>query len=176
MARPTIQAPIAYKILIVGTSSAGKSSLAIHFTYDQYVTGYEPTITDSYRKRVVIDNKEAYIEIVVIGSDDYTAKRDNYFRSADGFLCVFSIIDRQSFLAVNEFRDHILRIKNNNINTSDNVSIVLVGTNAHLDNKRCVSIDEANSLANNWKVPYIETSAKSRDSCDRYFSNILIIS
>ena len=31
------------------------------------------------------------------GQEDYAAIRDNYFRSGEGFLCVFSITDGDSF-------------------------------------------------------------------------------
>lgn len=38
------------------------------------------------------------------GQEDYAAIRDNYFRSGEGFLCVFSITEDESFQATQEFR------------------------------------------------------------------------
>lgn len=66
---------------------------------------YEPTKADSYRKKVVLDGEEAQIDILdTAGQEDYAAIRDNYFRSGEGFLLVFSITEPESFAATAEFR------------------------------------------------------------------------
>jgi len=71
----------------------------------QFVEDYEPTKADSYRKKVLLDGEEVQIDILdTAGQEDYAAIRDNYFRSGEGFLCVFSIIDQESFQATAEFR------------------------------------------------------------------------
>ena len=71
----------------------------------KFVEDYEPTKADSYRKKVLLDDNEVQIDILdTAGQEDYAAIRDNYFRSGEGFLCVFSIIEHESFSAVNEFR------------------------------------------------------------------------
>lgn len=94
--------------------------------YDEFVEDYEPTKADSYRKKVstiawlkvvkvchrflvtfqvVLDGEEVQIDILdTAGQEDYAAIRDNYFRSGEGFLCVFSITDDESFQATQEFR------------------------------------------------------------------------
>lgn len=74
------------------------------FTY-QFVEDYEPTKADSYRKKVVLDGEEVQIDILdTAGQEDYAAIRDNYFRSGEGFLCVFSITELESFAATADFR------------------------------------------------------------------------
>ena len=71
----------------------------------QFVEDYEPTKADSYRKKVMLDGEEVQIDILdTAGQEDYAAIRDNYFRSGEGFLCVFSITDDDSFQATQEFR------------------------------------------------------------------------
>lgn len=66
---------------------------------------YEPTKADSYRKKVVLDGEEVQIDILdTAGQEDYAAIRDNYFRSGEGFLLVFSITEPESFSASAEFR------------------------------------------------------------------------
>jgi len=78
-------------------------TVARHFV--QFVEDYEPTKADSYRKRVILDGEEAQIDILdTAGQEDYAAIRDNYFRSGEGFLCVFSIIDSESFQAAVDLR------------------------------------------------------------------------
>lgn len=54
---------------------------------------------------MVLDGEEVQIDILdTAGQEDYAAIRDNYFRSGEGFLCVFSITEPESFDATQEFR------------------------------------------------------------------------
>lgn len=53
----------------------------------------------------MLDGEEVQIDILdTAGQEDYAAIRDNYFRSGEGFLCVFSITEDDSFQATQEFR------------------------------------------------------------------------
>ena len=74
----------------------------------QFVEDYEPTKADSYRKKVVLDGEEVQIDILdTAGQEDYAAIRDNYFRSGEGFLLVFSITEQESFSSTAEFRSEV---------------------------------------------------------------------
>jgi Ras-related protein Ral-A len=87
-----------HKVIMVGSGGVGKSALTLQFMYDEFVEDYEPTKADSYRKKVVLDGEEVQIDILdTAGQEDYAAIRDNYFRSGEGFLCVFSITEEESF-------------------------------------------------------------------------------
>ncbi|EYB84024.1 hypothetical protein Y032_0324g2533 [Ancylostoma ceylanicum] len=133
-------APVVHKVIMVGTGGVGKSALTLQFMYDEFVEEYEPTKADSYRKKVVLDGEECSIDILdTAGQEDYSAIRDNYYRSGEGFICVFSILDMDSFDATTEFREQILRVKN-----SDNsIPIVLVGNKADLREERVVPLEMA---------------------------------
>lgn len=79
-------------------------------SFFKFVEDYEPTKADSYRKKVVLDGEEAQIDILdTAGQEDYAAIRDNYFRSGEGFLCVFSITEDDSFQSTQEFR-YIIKV------------------------------------------------------------------
>ena len=65
---------------------------------------YDPTKADSYRRKVVLDGEEVRIDILDTAGQEDSAVRDNYFRSGEGFLCVFSITDLESFQSTAEFR------------------------------------------------------------------------
>ena len=60
------------------------------------------------------------------------------------------------------FREQILRVKND-----ENIPFLLVGNKMDLDTKRQVSFEEASRKANEWKVMYVETSAKTRANVDK---------
>lgn len=93
-----------HKVIMVGSGGVGKSALTLQFMYDEFVVDYEPTKADSYRKKVVLDGEEVQIDILdTAGQEDYAAIRDNYFRAGEGFLCVFSITENESFQVTYSF-------------------------------------------------------------------------
>ena len=135
----------------------------------QFVEDYEPTKADSYRKALILDGVECQIDILdTAGQEDYAAIRDNYFRSGEGFLCVFSITEAESFAATTEFREQILRVKGD-----EKIPFLLVGNKNDLEDKRQVSAEEAQEKAMEWKVTYVETSAKTRANVDKVFFDLM---
>jgi len=160
---------VPFKVIMVGSGGVGKSALTLQFMYEEFVEDYEPTKADSYRKKVILDGQEYHIDILdTAGQEDYAAIRDNYFRSGEGFLCVFSIAEQESLTCAHELREQILRVKND-----DNIPFVLVGNKADLEDRRVVSKEAATEQATSWKVPYIETSAKTRQNVDLIFYELL---
>ncbi|KAL7976840.1 hypothetical protein Chor_008789, partial [Crotalus horridus] len=158
-----------HKVIMVGSGGVGKSALTLQFMYDEFVEDYEPTKADSYRKRVVLDGEEVQIDILdTAGQEDYAAIRDNYFRSGEGFLCVFSITELESFAATADFREQILRVKED-----ENVPFLLVGNKSDLEDRRQVSVEEAKIRADQWNVNYVETSAKTRANVDKVFFDLM---
>lgn len=161
--------PALHKVIMVGSGGVGKSALTLQFMYDEFVEDYEPTKADSYRKKVVLDGEEVQIDILdTAGQEDYAAIRDNYFRSGEGFLCVFSITEAESFQATAEFREQILRVK-----SDENIPFLLVGNKADLEEKRQVSLADAQARARQWNIPYVETSAKTRANVDKVFFDLM---
>ncbi|XP_061186034.1 ras-related protein Ral-A-like isoform X2 [Saccostrea echinata] len=165
----TQQPQVIHKVIMVGSGGVGKSALTLQFMYDEFVEDYEPTKADSYRKKVVLDGEEVQIDILdTAGQEEYAAIRDNYFRSGEGFLCLFSITEQESFQATVDFREQILRVKND-----DTIPFLLVGNKADLEDKRYVSVEEAQERAKQWNVPYVETSAKTRANVDKVFYDLM---
>jgi Ras-related protein Ral-A len=169
MSKKPTNGPALHKVIMVGSGGVGKSALTLQFMYDEFVEDYEPTKADSYRKKVVLDGEEVQIDILdTAGQEDYAAIRDNYFRSGEGFLCVFSITDDESFQATQEFREQILRVKND-----ESIPFLLVGNKCDLNDKRKVSMTECHNRAQQWGVPYVETSAKTRENVDKCFYQLV---
>jgi len=73
---------------------------------------YDPTIEDSYRKQVEIDQETCLLDILdTAGQEEFSAMRDQYMRTGQGFLCVYAITSRSSFEEISAFREQILRVK-----------------------------------------------------------------
>ena len=161
--------PLLHKVIMVGSGSTGKSALTLQFMYDEFVEEYEPTKADSYQKKVVLDAEEVQIDLLdTAGEEDYAAIRDKNFRSREGFLCVFSITQDESFQAAKEFREQIVRVKG-----KETIPFILVGNKSDLTDQRAVTLENAQAQANEWKVPYVETSAKTRENVDKVFFDLM---
>merc|ERR1719364_674433 len=83
--------------------------------------------------------------------------RDQYMRTGQGFLCVYSITSKGTFEEIANFREQILRVKD-----ADKVPMVIVGNKLDLDAERVVSQQEGKELAASFGCPWMETSAKAR--------------
>uniref|UniRef100_A0A6I8NAC9 small monomeric GTPase n=1 Tax=Ornithorhynchus anatinus TaxID=9258 RepID=A0A6I8NAC9_ORNAN len=146
-----------YKLVVVGAGGVGKSALTIQLIQNHFVDEYDPTIEDSYRKQVVIDGETCLLDILdTAGQEEYSAMRDQYMRTGEGFLCVFAINNSKSFADINLYREQIKRVKD-----SDDVPMVLVGNKCDLPT-RTVDTKQAHELAKSYGIPFIETSAKTR--------------
>lgn len=102
------------------------------------------------------------------GQEEYSAMRDQYIRTGQGFLCVYSINSRISFDAMTNFRNHILRVKD-----EESYPIVIVGNKCDLEKEREVSFNEGKELARSFEAPFFETSAKARINVEEAFFQLV---
>ncbi|KAK4982736.1 RAS1 protein [Elasticomyces elasticus] len=94
--------------------------------------------------------------------------REQYMRTGEGFLLVYSITSRQSFEEIMTFQQQILRVKD-----KDYFPIIVVGNKCDLEAERQVSTQEGRNLAQRFGCKFIETSAKSRINVDNAFYDIV---
>uniref|UniRef100_H2Z5G0 Small monomeric GTPase n=1 Tax=Ciona savignyi TaxID=51511 RepID=H2Z5G0_CIOSA len=160
----------AYKLVVVGGGGVGKSALTIQFIQSYFVTDYDPTIEDSYRKQCVIDARVGNLDILdTAGQEEFSAMREQYMRSGEGFLLVFSVADKLSFNEIHNFHRQILRVKDR-----DEFPMILVGNKCDLEAPtRCVTMSEAKAMAKEFNVPYIETSAMLKVNVDQAFYDLV---
>ena len=143
-----------YKLVVVGGGGVGKSCLTIQLIQSHFVDEYDPTIEgmpwvdrafsflltnllgqDSYRKQCVIDDEVALLDVLdTAGQEEYSAMREQYMRTGEGFLLVYCINSRQSFEEILTFQQQILRVKD-----KDYFPIIIVGNKCDLDAERVVS-------------------------------------
>jgi len=158
-----------YKLVIVGGGGVGKSALTIQLIQNHFIDEYDPTIEDSYRKQVNIDDETCLLDILdTAGQEEYSAMRDQYMRTGQGFLCVYAITSRTSFDEVSSFREQILRVKD-----ADKVPLVICGNKCDLGSERQVSKSEGQDLAKSFDAPFMETSAKARLNVEESFFQLV---
>ena len=116
---------------------------------------HDPTVEDSYT--VIIQTSkgdERHFKILdTAGEDDYQTMIDEWIKTADGFLLLFAINDKESF---NSLKGIITKIKKNN---KEKAPMILVGNKCDLDKNREVEKEQAMDFAKTINAKYYETSA-----------------
>ncbi|EDK37424.2 hypothetical protein PGUG_01522 [Meyerozyma guilliermondii ATCC 6260] len=127
-----------YKLVVVGGGGVGKSALTIQLVQSHFVDEYDPTIEDSYRKPCTIDGEQVLLDVLdTAGQEEYSAMREQYMRTGEGFLLVYSINSRDSLEELQQFYEQIQRVKD-----SDTVPVLVVGNKCDLEIERQVSYEE----------------------------------
>tara|TARA_B100001093_G_scaffold516189_1_gene594374 strand:+ start:171 stop:755 length:585 start_codon:yes stop_codon:yes gene_type:complete len=145
-------------IYVLGSGGVGKSALTLRFMSDRFEDDYEPTIEDSFRKQIIVDDKYEIINVVdTAGQEEYKSLQSGWIEKGDGFIIVYSIIDENTFYEVEELVDSISRMRENL-----NIPIIIVGNKVDLQNERKVSYQKGKKLGETFEVPFFETSAKEK--------------
>ena len=159
-----------YKLVLVGKGGVGKNALAMqlveyYFSPDRVL--YHRATDDSYRKQVLIDGETCILDILEAMNSQFTAAREMYLKNGEGFLCVFAVDSMKSFEDIESHREDILRVKD-----LDDVPMVLVGNKIDLPHHE-VDQKLAQSYAKDHHMPYIETSAKTKQGVEDAFYTLV---
>jgi len=158
----------AVKLLVLGSSQCGKSAITLQYCSGIFLDKYVPTIEDSYRQIVKLEESRACMtEILDLSGTEFVSLRDIYISNADGFVIVFDITSRASFDHLDAIRDLVVHIKE-----PSPAPIVLVGTKCDMESKREVSSEEGQQVAKSWNCTFLETSAKDNYNISQVFQTI----
>jgi len=158
-----------YKIVVLGSGGVGKSALTLRLISDEFAEEYDPTIEDSYRKQVMIENEPALLDILdTAGQEEYSSLQDQWIREGDGYLIVYSIISKQTFEDAGVLREKIIRIQD-----KETFPLVLCGNKCDLKEGREVSEKDGKDMAGEWGCPFFETSAKTNFQTEASFFSVV---
>ncbi|KAJ5079294.1 ras-like protein [Anaeramoeba ignava] len=161
-----------YKVVIVGSGGVGKSAITMQFIQSKFVEDYDPTVEDSYRKQIVVENEKCLLDIAdTAGQEEFGPLRSVYLRAGEGFVMVFSIVEKNTFEEIKMLKDQIVRIKD--VESIHDIPLILVGNKSDLEDKREVTQQQMKELADSWDCPFFETSAKNNSNIDECFQQIV---
>ncbi|XP_008564773.1 PREDICTED: GTP-binding protein REM 2 [Galeopterus variegatus] len=146
-----------FKVMLVGESGVGKSTLAGTFGGLQGDSAHElENPVDTYERRIMVDKEEVTVVVYDIWEQEDTGGwlRDHCLQTGDAFLIVFSVTDRKSFSKVPET---LLRLRAGR--PHHDLPVILVGNKSDLARSREVSLEEGRHLAGTLSCKHIETSA-----------------
>lgn len=158
---------LTFKILILGDSNVGKTSILLTYTDKFFTETHVATIGVEYKiKSIKIKNYNIRLQIWdTSGQERFKSLTGNFIRGSDGIIFVYDITNRKSFDAIKEW------IKNAESN-ADGFEQLLVGNKCDLNNRRQVEKELADKLAAKKGIKNFETSAKTDVNIDKVFETL----
>lgn len=156
------------KLLLIGDSGVGKSCLLLRFCDDSFATSFITTIGIDFKVRTInVDGRKVRLQIWdTAGQERFRTITTAYYRGAMGILLVYDISDSSSFQNVRNWVGSISEY------AAENVNVLLVGNKADMDDKRQVTRAQGQALADDYRIKFFETSAKTNLNVVEVFTSI----
>jgi len=160
------------KVIILGNSGVGKTSLMNQYVNKKFSNQYKATIgADFLTKEVMVDDRLVTMQIWdTAGQERFQSLGVAFYRGADCCVLTYDVTDPESFKSLDSWRDEFL------IQASprdpENFPFVVLGNKVDLEN-RSVSARRAQSWCHGKNdIPYFETSAKEAINVEQAFQTI----
>ena len=162
------EAQIVLKLLLLGDSSVGKTSILLKYISNKFDDSSISTVGVDYMDKI-IDYNKFKIKLQIwdtSGEEKFRTITKNFYRNADGLLVVFDLTKKESY-------DHIRSWINEAKENNDKLKTLLIGNKLDLKDERIVAIDVAKQFAEKNNLKYIETSAKDGTNINESFQAII---
>uniref|UniRef100_U5EXH4 Ras-related protein Rab-35 n=1 Tax=Corethrella appendiculata TaxID=1370023 RepID=U5EXH4_9DIPT len=156
-----------FKLLIIGDSGVGKSSLLIRFSDNTFSGSYITTIGVDFKIRTVVINGER-VKLQIwdtAGQERFRTITNTYYRGTHGVIVVYDVTNGESFANVKRW---LQEIESN----CDVVNKVLVGNKNDDPQHKVVITEDAQRFANQMDIQLFETSAKDNINVEEMFLSI----
>ena len=154
-----------FKVLLLGNSDVGKSSLLLRVVDSVWNETFVPTIGVDFKvKTVEIGDKKVKMQIWdTAGQERFRNVISTYFRGGNGLLLIYDITNKDSFKNLESWLIEIEK------NASENILKLLIGNKSDLEEDREISKEEGQAFANRNGMQFMETSAKMNTNVDEAF-------
>ena len=157
-----------FKIILIGNSGVGKSSILQRYIQKVFNDSYSSTIgVDFFMKSITIGDKSIKLQLWdTAGTEKFRSITTGYYRGADAAFVVFDLSAKSSFKAVSEWIENYYKYKN----PDSEKNVVLIGNKVDLVDKREVTQEEAENYVKDNNIFYFETSAKEGKNIEECFN------
>ncbi|KAF5364722.1 hypothetical protein D9757_012490 [Collybiopsis confluens] len=171
MAPTASQPTINVKLLLIGNSSVGKSSLLLRFSDEQWLPEDESSATigvDFRVHKMEVKGKKVKLSIWdTAGQERFRTITSSYYRGAQGIILVYDVTSRESFDALPRWYSELETY------VSDSVVKILVGNKLDKEFSRQVPSAEAAAFAERMNSLFIEASAKTAINVKETFQEVV---
>ena len=156
---------IKLKIMLLGDSTVGKTSILRRYCKNEFSNKYATTIgiDFQFKNMIKFDNRIRLQIWDTAGQERYKVVAKNYFNSSDGFIIIYDITNRESFNNIDNWISQINDVANKE------VKFILFGNKNDLEESRIVSADEGTEMAEKYSMKFYETSALTGDNINEGF-------
>lgn len=154
-----------FKVLLLGDAGVGKTSLMWRFSDDMFNHTYISTIGIDFKLRTIdVQGKKVRLQIWdTAGQERFHAISVSYYRTASGIMLIYDISRRRSFENIAKWLRKI------DEHAKEDVTKLLIGNKCDIQHPRAVKREEGEQLADEYDMPFFETSAKENESIDEAF-------
>jgi len=154
-----------FKLVLLGESAVGKSSLVLRFVKGQFLDYQESTIGAAFLTQTVcLNDTTVKFEIWdTAGQERYHSLAPMYYRGAQAAIVVYDITNYDSFDRAKKWVKELQRQGN------PNIVIALAGNKVDLASKRKIEIEDAQAYADENGILFMETSAKTAANVNELF-------
>ena len=157
----------AYKLILGGDGSVGKTSMVHRFVDEVFDTDYKRTIgTSITKKECYFDGLDSQVRFVIWdlgGQVQFKRVRQSYLAEAEAGILVFDLTRRDTFVNIKSWYKEIIE------NAPQGMFLILVGNKCDLVEERVISTEEGENLAQELGLTYMETSAKTGENVNDAF-------
>ncbi|KAK4264744.1 hypothetical protein QN277_025877 [Acacia crassicarpa] len=160
-----------FKLLMIGDSGVGKSSLLLSFTVDTF-EDLTPTIGVDFKvKHVTLGGKKLKLAIWdTAGQERFRTLTSSYYRGAQGIIMVYDVTRRETFTNLSEIWAKEIDL----YSTNQDCIKMLVGNKVDKEGDRVVSKEEGINFAREYGCLFIECSAKTRINVQQCFEELVL--
>ena len=148
-----------YKVLLIGESGVGKSTLIGRLCEDKFLTELRKYTLgfDMFEKEYEIDGEKIRIYIWdTVGTENYDSITTQYYRGAAGIIVVYDITALQSFEQLKKWMNYI------HAHATADVNVMLLGAKQDLESKREIEFEDGKKFAATHEISHFyEVSAKT---------------
>lgn len=157
------------KILIIGESGVGKSSLLLRFTDDTFDPEQAATIGVDFKvKTLTVDGNKTKLAIWdTAGQERFRTLTPSYYRGAQGVILVYDVCSRNSFSKLDAWLNEL-----ETFSTKHELIKMLVGNKIDQP-KREVSKEDGLKFARKHQMLFIEASAKTKEGVQCAFEELV---
>lgn len=154
-----------FKLVLLGESAVGKSSLVLRFVKNQFLEYQESTIGAAFLTQTVcLNDTTVKFEIWdTAGQERYHSLAPMYYRGAQAAIVVYDITSVDSFDRAKNWVKELQRQGN------PNIVIALAGNKVDLENSRKIESEDAQAYADDNGLIFMETSAKTSTNVNELF-------
>jgi len=156
-----------FKLLIIGDSGVGKSSILLRFADDMFSGSYITTIGVDFKIRTInVNDERVKLQIWdTAGQERFRTITSTYYRGTHGVIVVYDVTNAESFVNVKRWLHEIDQ-------NCDVVNKVLVGNKNDQPENKVVETEDAKRFALQMGVETFETSAKDNINIEDVFQHI----